>query len=86
MRSHDDTLLTALALFLDREDLITILRTFGGQRRRLPTLRYFLRDERARAVIEGWRDGGSYESLARKHQISTRTVRRVIEKGRRNTP
>jgi len=81
-----DTFLAALALFLSREDLVTILARYGGRRQFLPTVKTFERSEREGAVIEGWRDGASYEELASQHGICERTVRRIIAKGRPNTP
>ena len=83
---HDDTLLAALASFLTREDLTTILGIFGGRRQFLPSLQSFQRSERERAVLEGWRDGDNYETLANHYGICERTVRRIIAKGRPNTP
>ena len=83
---HDDTLLAALASFLTRDDLATILGVFGGRRQFLPSLQSFNRSERERAVLQGWRDGNDYETLASQHGICARTVRRIVAKGRPNTP
>ena len=84
--SADDTLLTVLALFLEREDLITILEAHGGRHLYLPTLRSFLRSERECQIIRDWRDGASYKEVARKHGVCVRTVRRIVHEGRPNTP
>jgi DNA-directed RNA polymerase specialized sigma24 family protein len=41
-------------------------------------LRAYLRGEREKAILEGWRDGLSFADLAQLHGVSERTVRRIV--------
>ena len=86
MSDRNHTPLSALALVMHQEDLITFLDLFGGRRVFLPTVASFLRSERERAVLRGWRDGLTYKALAKKYGICERTVRRITAKPIRNTP
>jgi Mor family transcriptional regulator len=71
---------------MHQEDLITFLNLFGGRRVFLPSVQSYLRSERERAVLRGWRDGLTYKELAARYGICERTARRITTKGRRNTP
>lgn len=71
-------ILVELQSRLQPADLVALLTSYGGGRWSLPTLRAYLRGEREKAILEGWRDGLSFADLAQLHGVSERTVRRIV--------
>ncbi|MDO5559285.1 MAG: helix-turn-helix domain-containing protein [Oscillospiraceae bacterium] len=57
-----------------------IIHVFGGDFLYIPHASTILRDHISKCVIEEYQAGAGYRDIAKNHDISTRTVRRIIDR------
>ncbi|MDO5560925.1 MAG: Mor transcription activator family protein [Oscillospiraceae bacterium] len=61
-----------------------IIQIFGGDVLYIPRASTILKDHNSKCVIEEYQAGASFSDIAKKYDMSPRTVRRIIERMNKN--
>lgn len=67
---------------LDPESIYNLMKTYGGDTLFIPKIDGILKMERNQKIIDDFNSGLSYKQLAKKYDVTTRHIRKLLEEKR----